>query len=405
MTLRRTILAMTLSLSLISTGWALDRTMYVINGLAETLSSVNLETNAVTNNITILGLVPNQIYIDNENRRDTIGYVINSISDDVQMVHLRTGALLNTIFLGEGRNPWALAFINDTVVVVSNVLTNTISEVDTKNGTVLSEYPVGVAPEGMVYHNGLLYVCLTALDYNTFQYGQGQVAVVDPEANSVVAMINVGQNPQALVVDYEGELLVLCTGNYFSSFGMIYVVDPESFVVTDSVVAGGSPGHIRLASNGLAYIAAGGFVAQGEVYLLDSHSHAMLHDASNPIYVGTGAVAIASDINGVAYSCDFSVDQVSKINHDSVLATYGLGDGPGFAAIYEPFPAGDLNASGTVTSADVIFAVNYVFRSGPEAESLALADVNRDCIISLADILTAVNFVFRGGAALEYGCY
>lgn len=405
MIFRRSILALTLALSLSHPSWALDRTMYVINGLAETLSSVNLETDVVTNNITILGLVPNQIFIDNEDRRDTIGYVVNSVSDDIQMIHLRTGALMNTIFLGEGRNPWALAFINDSVVVVSNIITNSLSKVDTKNGTVLSEYPVGVAPEGMVYHNGLLYVCLSALDYNTFQYGQGQVAVVDPDADSIVAMINVGQNPQALVVDYEGELLVLCTGNYFSSFGMIYVVDPELFVVTDSIVAGGSPGHIQLAPNGLAYIAAGGFVDQGEVYLFDSHSHDMLHDAGDPIYVGTGAVAIASDINGVAYSCDFSADQVSKIDGDSVLNTFGLGDGPGFAAIYEPYPPGDLNASGFVQSSDVIFAVNYVFRAGPEPASPALADVSGNCTISIVDIVQIVNYVFRGSAALKYGCY
>lgn len=405
MILRRTILALTLALSISNTGWALDRTMYVINGLAETLSSVNLETNAVSNNITILGLVPNQIFIDNEGRRDTVGYIVNSISDDVQMVHLRTGTMLNSIFLGEGRNPWALAFVNDSVVVVSNVLTNTLAEVDTKNGTVLSEYPVGIAPEGMVYHNGLLYVCLTALDYNTFQYGQGQVAVVDLDADSVVAVVDVGQNPQALVVDYEGELLILCTGNYFSSFGMVYVVDPESFVVTDSIVTGGSPGHIQLAPNGLAYIAAGGWVTDGEVYLLDTHSHTMLRDAGDPVHVGTGAVAVASDINGMAYSCDFAVDQVSRIDGDSVSSTFLLGDGPGFAAIYEPFPPGDMNASGNVTSSDVIFVVNYIFKAGPAPASPALADMNKSCTISITDIITIVNFVFRNGAALKYGCY
>lgn len=384
---------------------ALDRSLYVINGLAETLSRVNLETGAVSNNIQVLGLVPNQVFIDNTERRDAIAYVVNSISDDLQLVQLDPVTLFNTIELGEGRNPYSLAFLSDSVVAVSNLLTGTISEVNTRAGVVDTEYVVGKAPEGMTYQGGELFVCLTAFDFNTFVYGQGQVAVVNPDSDKVLTTINVGTNPQSALVDYERDLLVLCTGDFFSSFGVIYVIDPDTRIVTDSIATGGSPGHMALSPDGLVYIAAGGFVGSGEVYVFNSHTHTMIRSSANPIPVGIGSVGVATDILANGYSCGFSVDQVNRIAGGSVTLNYALGDGPGFGAVYEPYPAGDLDKSGQVSSADIIFLVNYLFKGGVPPLSLALADVNRNCRSSVSDAVTIVNYVFRNGKRLEYGCW
>jgi DNA-binding beta-propeller fold protein YncE len=384
---------------------ALDRSLVVINGLAETLSSVNLETGVVSNNIQTLGLVPNQVFIDNAGRRDGIAYVVNSSSHDLQLIQLEPVALLKTISMGADRNPYSLEFLNDSLVVVSNLLANTISKVNTQTGSVVNEFAVGVAPQSMVYHQDELFVCLTAFDFVNFTYGQGHLAVVDPEVDSVITTIDVGMNPQSLVLDYEDQLLVLCTGDFFSVFGMIYVVDPSTWTVIDSVATGGSPGQIALSPNGHAYIAAGGFSGNGEVYVFDSHTHTMVRNSANPIAVGTGSLGTASDIYGNAYSCNFSVDQVSRIAGVTVDNTYALGDGPGFGAVYEPYPAGDVDESGSVTSADIIFLVNYLFKSGPGASTETLGDVNRNCQITLADAVTLVNHVFRGGPQPAYGCF
>jgi len=384
---------------------ALDRSLYVINGLAETLSRVNLETGVVNNNIQTLGLAPNQIFIDNEQRRDSTGYVTNSTSSDLQLIDLASGATLSTIPLGAGRNPYSLAFVDDSIVAVTNLLTGTLSEVDTRNDSVQIEYPVGQAPEGLVFHDGLLCVCITAFDFGTFLYGQGQVVVVDPALNSVVDTIKVGMNPQAALIDYEGDLLVLCTGDFFSVFGQIYVIDMNTHQVTDSIATGGSPGHFALAPDGTAYIAAGGFVGQGDVYLFDTHTHTMLRDASNPVHVGLGALAVATDIAGFGYSCDFSDDRVTKLADTTVVTSYALGDGPGFAAVYEPYPPGDVNLSRTVEAADIIFLVNYIFKGAAAPQFLTLGDVNRSCTISASDVIALVNFVFKSGPRLRYGCY
>lgn len=70
------------------------------------------------------------------------------------------------------------------------------------------------------------------------------------------------------------------------------------------------------------------------------------------------------------------------------------------------FMPGDCNGSRDVTTSDVIWLVNYVFKSGawpqPRVES---GDANGDCKISAVDIITMVNYVFKSGAPpVNAGC-
>jgi len=61
---------------------------------------------------------------------------------------------------------------------------------------------------------------------------------------------------------------------------------------------------------------------------------------------------------------------------------------------------GDVDESGAVTSADIIYHVNFVFKGGPEPlPCVAHGDVNCDGNVTSADIICLVNFVFKGGPA------
>lgn len=65
-----------------------------------------------------------------------------------------------------------------------------------------------------------------------------------------------------------------------------------------------------------------------------------------------------------------------------------------------PFRRGDANASGAISSADVIYLVNYVFKAGAEPlPVVAAGDVNCTGGITSSDIIYLVNFVFKGGPA------
>ena len=74
---------------------------------------------------------------------------------------------------------------------------------------------------------------------------------------------------------------------------------------------------------------------------------------------------------------------------------------------------GDVNVSGAVTSADIIYLIRFVFIRGPEPEPChGNGDVNCTGNITTADVLTMVNYTFKGGpdfcdiceSALPEGC-
>lgn len=88
-----------------------------------------------------------------------------------------------------------------------------------------------------------------------------------------------------------------------------------------------------------------------------------------------------------------------------VSATDSCDTGPwsasDFHIIFCPIQlTGDLNVSGSITSADIIVLVNYVFKSGPPPQPVPESgDIDCSSMINAADIIKLVNFTFKSGAA------
>jgi len=62
------------------------------------------------------------------------------------------------------------------------------------------------------------------------------------------------------------------------------------------------------------------------------------------------------------------------------------------------FEAGDVNFDRHLTSADIIYMVNFTFKGGPAPLPCeAASDVNCDGQITSADVIYMVGFVFKGG--------
>jgi hypothetical protein len=59
--------------------------------------------------------------------------------------------------------------------------------------------------------------------------------------------------------------------------------------------------------------------------------------------------------------------------------------------------AGDVNADGNFTAADIIYLVLHSFKGGPPPVIPLHGDVNCDEVITAADIIVMVNFVFKSG--------
>jgi M6 family metalloprotease-like protein len=62
-----------------------------------------------------------------------------------------------------------------------------------------------------------------------------------------------------------------------------------------------------------------------------------------------------------------------------------------------PFTPGDANGDGVVGPGDVVFIINYLFRSGPPPDPLEAGDCNCDGVVSPGDVVYLINYLFRSG--------
>jgi hypothetical protein len=81
---------------------------------------------------------------------------------------------------------------------------------------------------------------------------------------------------------------------------------------------------------------------------------------------------------------------------DTQEFTLTINEGPGY------YP-GDLQNDGDVDPVDVVYIVNYVYRSSPPAV-LNSADVDGSCSVEPVDVQVLVNYVYRNRGVLVPGC-
>lgn len=145
-------------------------------------------------------------------------------------------------------------------------------------------------------------------------------------------------------------------------------------------------------------------------------------NGNNPDSLLTGFIDFGGgplwDSSGTVWYMDVTASGPGSVRFDTIflppanwLAAHGesaialplqyLFDGQAVEFVYLP---GDVNSTGTINTADIIFLVNFIFKSGPEPFPLTLGDVNASCAINSADIIFLVNFVFKSGPAPLVGC-
>lgn len=154
--------------------------------------------------------------------------------------------------------------------------------------------------------------------------------------------------------------------------------------------------------------------SSGEILLTDSDKWDFLAGGIGPSSVGVGTFgdaatfigtgpfdfALPGDTVQVAFAFVGSEDgrakliqnaQAAAARYDSIAAGFGL---------CSVSLTGDVNLTGTVTAADLVAVVNYVFKAGPApAPCPAAADVTCDGVVTGGDIVFLVNYIFKAGPA------
>jgi YVTN family beta-propeller protein len=216
---------------------------------------------------------------------------------------------------------------------VSNLVSNSVSVVNLTTEEAIATIPVGNGPTPIAATGGKVFVGNTNFDFNTFTYAQGTVSVIDPATNEVHQnTINVGTNPQAMAVDAQGRLHVVCTGDYASVTGQVWVINPVTEqVVGNPVAIGGSPGSISIAANGTAYLISTSFTNPATRGLLAYNSTTLqvITSADNIIHIGDNPFGVLA-AGGYVYVTDFNQDSLFRYDPASqAIVNLGVvGDGP-----------------------------------------------------------------------------
>jgi hypothetical protein len=64
-----------------------------------------------------------------------------------------------------------------------------------------------------------------------------------------------------------------------------------------------------------------------------------------------------------------------------------------------PYVAGDADGSGSISVADAVYLINYIFGGGPAPDPVSAGDADCSGGISIGDAVYVINYIFGGGPA------
>jgi hypothetical protein len=325
-----------LLLSLVSShAQDLTRKMYVLNGLARTLSSVNLETGEVENDIITTGNVPNRL----QARSGKI-YVVNSVPPGIQIIDSENNQNIRSINLPEGSNPWDMAFAGANKLYVTTLVANEVAVIDLDSGELLDPIKVGEGPQGMLIVDNTAYVSNTG---GYPDYSPSTISIIDIRSDSVTKTLSVPPNPQDFALSPDGKIHVVCTGNFADAEGVVAVIDPfgdtdYTPAVVDTVHIGGYPGDISINLDMTGLLSDFGDASNGFLYSYDANTGQVIHGAADPIRIGRGAMQLLYDRNTEQlFVANFGDDTIEELDPNGleVICTFAVGDGPQAMVIIE----------------------------------------------------------------------
>jgi DNA-binding beta-propeller fold protein YncE len=233
--------------------------------------------------------------------------------------------------LGLLSNPWEVAPAAGRQAYVTEWEADRVSRIDWGRGTVEARIPVPPNPQGVAVLGERAYVASVLFDQDRSFQTPGVVSII--EADTVVAVVRVGRNPQSVLV-IENEIHVICSGPLGADQGIVMIIDPEAQAVVDSILVGGNPAFGARHADAL-YLS--GFY--GGLLKVDWRRRVALNDSRNPVLPLEGLFGLDVDpLTGRLYVVHFADDLLLVVEGDSLVAHHVVGDGPQRAVVRRPLP-------------------------------------------------------------------
>lgn len=368
--LKKSLITMLLTALSVAAAWGQEtsRILYTLNGKAQTVSKMSLETFVIQNDIVTVGVFPNRIHA----RGDKV-YVVNSTPPGITVIDVASDLVVSNIALPEGSNPWDMEFIEDEKVFVTSLIANAVFVYDLATGDSLDMIAVGNAPQGLLVVGEKAYVANTGGFATGFM--PSTVSIIDIPTLSVTHTLSVPLNPQEIDIAPDGTIHVVCTGNFGDVSGRLVIIDPNppgtefNPTITDTLEFGGSPGDLAITSDGLGYLVDFGDGANGFLYSYNTATKEVLHSSANPILVGNVSLGLFYDkVMDELYVANFGDDTVQLIDpaDGSVLNTFDFGDGPADMVVVEIDPTTSVQRIDDRLPSDFHLSQNYPNPFNPE---------------------------------------
>jgi YVTN family beta-propeller protein len=289
--------------------------MYVQNSNSNSISIIDLATNAILRNITVDGTPHNiklsedqlTLYILTSDRDSGTIFMLNTTSNEL-MDEIPTEVSVQDI-----------AIFNDTMYA-SDVHGGKVLVMNL-NGTLVDEIDVGSRPQYMEVRPDGQVLYVTRLG--------GPISVVDLEQKIVIKEIDSGDMPNRLSFTNGGEVLFVVN----AESDTLSVIDSDKHEVIKTVPVGDSPGYVAInPDETLAYVTN---MDSNTVSIVDADK------VINEIPVGSGPYGIAFSVDGgdLAYVSNTRGNDVSVIDTTSsnVTATISAGGiGPHQMVVIKP---------------------------------------------------------------------
>ncbi len=206
---------------------------------------------------------------------DTLGFIVVSNYNKIEVISLNTWKSVATIQMPIGSYPRNIIFYEGKGYV-TGLFSNNVMVLDLATYTVGTMIPVGANPEEILLVDHKAYVANSG-------FGSGHtVSVIDLTQHKVTKEIPVGDNPGFLALDSDGEVHVLCVGRLPAwgdttdqgTNGGVYVIDPATDVVVDSIPLVGHPTELTYGGNGTGF-----FLSNGNVVSYSTETNKIVNDS------------------------------------------------------------------------------------------------------------------------------
>ncbi len=162
-------------------------------------------------------------------RGDSV-YVVVSGSRTIEVFHRRTGRWQSRLRFTDNREPYKIAFANDSVAYCTFLNDNSIAEIDPRSLRIrVPRVEVGPAPEGLDVIGNHVYVAISGLgDLRSSEKGAGTVVVLDRMELRVIDTISNLPNTMSVAADKSRGIVWLSYRNLRSrtdSLGGVIALD------------------------------------------------------------------------------------------------------------------------------------------------------------------------------------